>query len=796
MKFIGEHLTVGYTGKVLIWASFLFILIAAVCYLLSSKENRITYRAWRFYARNFFRLHLISISIVLGILIYITINHYFEYNYVWQHSSKDLSFSYLISSVWAGQEGSFLLWIFFQGAIGMYLLHRTKDWEMPVMTVVSVSQLFLTSMILGVKIFGIKIGNDPFLLLRETPDNILNPFFSNTNYLQFVTDGVGMNPLLLNFWMKLHPPVLFFGYASAVVPYAFAFAALWKERYNEWLKPVIPWISFSALVLGTGLLMGGAWAYEDLTFGGFWSWDPVENASLVPWIIIIASLHFVLNSKKNGQPLGSAFAITLLSYILILYSTFLTRSGLLNNTSVHAFGSTGQTGHLAIFIMIFFIVPLVMLIYHLRKLPKSENGKLFSKEFWMFIGSVLLMVSAFQIIFSTSFPLINKLFRTKFIIAADSISYYDNWQIPFVVIAGIIMATTHFLNYKSNDPKEFFKKILFSFSLSIVFTILLILFSDIEKPAYFILAFAALFIAISSIDILFRFYKNSKNISSIIGHLGFGIFLFGIVLSFAQYKIISKNALPVNMGKRFNDAENMMLTKNEILPIGDYYISYSGIKCKGNKVLYQLDFLKKKDDKFYKIFTVYPSIIVNNVMGNVYVPDTKHFLTKDIFNYLLYAERQDTSAENEFTVIKESVAKVNDTIYNDKIKIILSALKVSAVNGKIDTNNIEVTAKMNVLDHDKHYFTSTVFKLKDGFINYKDGAFQDIDYKIRLERISPKRGSVVLCLYEKKTDMVILKSIVFPYINVVWSGAAVMLMGFILSIINRRKRSSKEKRLE
>ena len=255
-----------------------------------------------------------------------------------------------------------------------------------------------------------------------------------------MNDGIGLNPLLLNFWIKIHPPLLFLGYASSVIPYSFAFAALWKKRYNEWLKPVIPWISFSALLLGMGLLTGGIWAYGDLTFGGFWSWDPVENASLVPWIAIITSLHLVLNSKKSNQSLISAFAITLLSYILILYSTFLTRSGVLNNTSVHSFESAGQTWHLAIIIILFFVAPLIMLIYHYRKFPKSENAKIFSKEFWMFIGSVLLMVSALQIIFTTSFPLINKLFGTNFIIAADNISYYNNWQLPFIVIAGIIIA--------------------------------------------------------------------------------------------------------------------------------------------------------------------------------------------------------------------------------------------------------------------------------------------------------------------------------------------------------------------
>lgn len=696
MQFVGEHIAIGFAGKMLIWASFISLLLAAVFYLFSCSENQINFRTWRFRARHLFSLHFFSILGVFGILVYITLNHYFEYNHVWRHSAKDLSFGFLLSSIWAGQEGSFLLWIFFQGLIGIFLMYRTRDWEMPVMTVVSISQLFLTSTILGVHILGLKIGNNPFMLLREAPENVGSSFFSDPNYLQYITDGAGLNPLLLNVWMKAHPPVIFLGFASVIVPFAYAVAALWKKNYAEWLKPVIPWLSFATLILGAGILMGGAWAYQDLTFGGFWSWDPVENSSLVPWIILVASLHLVMISKINKQYLFPAFLLTILAYVFVLYSTFLTKSGLLSNTSAHAFGNTGLTWHLAVFLFAFFFIPILLLFSRVKMFPESRNEKVFSKEFWMFIGAVILMLSAFQIIFSTSVPLINRLIGTNISPPSNRIAYYNTWQLPFAAITGILIAFTQYLIYCFNEKKVFFTKLFFSFIISIILTTLLYFYSGISKPLYLIMAFACLFAAVSSIDILLRLYSTAKNKSSLISHLGLGIFLFGILLSLAQSEVISKNVLPayrtgrpVNMGKSFNDAENMLLPKGEILPIYDYYVSYTGFKTEGNKVFYQLDFLKKGNDgNYYKKFTVYPAIIINSRMGNVYVPAIKHFIDRDIFTFITFA-------------------------------------------GKI-------------------------------------GFSED----------------------QEKYDVVIIKSMIFPFILVVWTGAIIMLSGFVLSIFKRSKNNA------
>ncbi|NTW33140.1 MAG: cytochrome c biogenesis protein CcsA [Bacteroidetes bacterium] len=663
MLYIGEHFAVGFTAKILLWVSFASIFFAAICYYISCYDKRTNYRTWRFHASNLFRLHFLSIAAVVGFLTYIIESHYFEFSYVWKHSSKDLSFAYLLSSVWSGQEGSILIWIFFQGFIGMLIMKKTNCFERHVLTIISISQLFLMTAIININLFGLKFGADIFQLLREAPENIGNSFFKNPDYLQNIKDGAGLNPLLQNVWMKIHPPVLFLGFALAIVPFAYTVAALWKRCYQEWLKLVLPWISITVFVLGLGLLMGGAWAYQDLTFGGFWQWDPVENSSLVPWIILISSLHLALISKVNNQFLFPAYFLTILSYIFVLYSTFLTRSGLLVNTSAHAFGNTGQTFFLILNILVFLIVSMFLLFNKWRKFPKNENEQIFSREFWMFAGSVVLMLSAFQIIFSTSVPLLNKIFGTSVSLSTKMIEYYNNWQIPFASVILIVIAFTQFLKYRSNDKILFIKKVSFSFILSVCLSVLLYFYLDNIKPYYLALAFASIFVIISSLDNLFRFFHESTNKAAIISHLGLGIFLSACLLAFSQSKILTEktNSSSTKYYNSFNEG-NIVLHKGDILPVGPYYISYPGFSKEKNTISYQLDFLDKNNKgNYFKKFSVFPKIITNSAMGNVYVPDTKHFFNKDIFTYIKYAATSD--------YIQETDNKLSNYISNDVIVI-------------------------------------------------------------------------------------------------------------------------------
>jgi cytochrome c-type biogenesis protein CcmF len=343
----------GQIGHFFVITAFVCSLFAAIYYFRSTRnQQKIIQDNAHKIARLFFIGHIISIIAVVITLFIMIFNHHFEYYYVWSHSSSDLQMKYVLSCFWEGQEGSFLLWSFWHVVLGIVIMLKAGKWESPVMSIVSLMQVFLLTFILGIYITDtLHIGSSPFLLLRDKLTG--DPVFLFDDYMRFIPDGRGLNALLQNYWMVIHPPVLFLGFASITIPFAYAIAGLWNKDYTGWIKPAIPYALFASMVLGTGILMGGAWAYEALSFGGFWAWDPVENASLIPWLIIVAGLHNLVISKATGHALRSSFVMIILAFFFVVYASFLTRSGILGDTSVHAFVEEGLTNHLLIFLFTF-----------------------------------------------------------------------------------------------------------------------------------------------------------------------------------------------------------------------------------------------------------------------------------------------------------------------------------------------------------------------------------------------------------------------------------------------------------
>src|SRR5882757_6696979 len=257
IAFQSEHLLPGNIGKVFVILSFGAALLSAISYYFATTNTNKLDNSWLKMGRIAFWANSISILGVGVMLFYIIYNHYFEYHYAWAYTSRSLPVYYIVSGFWNGQEGGFLLWTFWQAVLGNILIWRAKSWERPVMTVVALSQVVLGTMVLGVEILGTRIGSSPFLLLRNALEG---PIFSNPDYLSFIKDGQGMNPSLQNYWMIIHPPTLFLGFASMVVPFAYAVAGLWQKRYKDWVAPAIPYALFASMILGTGVIRGAFWA--------------------------------------------------------------------------------------------------------------------------------------------------------------------------------------------------------------------------------------------------------------------------------------------------------------------------------------------------------------------------------------------------------------------------------------------------------------------------------------------------------------------------------------------------------
>jgi len=646
IQYIGEHLIPGDLGRFFVWFGFITAILATVFYALIFFRN--DHRALiKRGARVSYILHSFSLVSVTVALYYIIFKHYFEYSYVWQYSSVELPVKYIISCFWAGQEGSFLVWALFQALIGLILLGIARKWESPVMMIFSLSQAFVTSMLLGVKLSGTAIGASPFNLLRETAGNLEGTIFAMPDYLSMIKDGNGLNPLLENIWMTIHPPILFLGYALALVPFAYAISSLLKKDYHTWIAPALPWTLMALLMLGAGILLGGAWAYVSLTFGGFWSWDPVENSSLVPWMTLIAGLHFLLIARRQNYALFAAYLLILLSYVLVLYASFLTRSGVLADTSAHSFGDNGMTLQLLIFLLTFLVMMIVMIAIHARKFHVMRKDQLLSREFWMFIGSIIVVLAAFQIIFTTSIPVINSLFHSDIAPPVDRVGFYNRWQMPYALLIAGFIAFSQFLNYNDNDPKQFIRKLVIPALMALVFCIPVMGYGIVSQMNFIMLIFFVLFALFSSLDNMLFKTAKPRNIGAIITHLGFLIFVLGTVLTFSNSTVISRNTSSLDLGDHKSNAENLVLMRNDTLYMNGFYVTYVNSKTEVNTTTYQVEFLKKENRKFTKAFTLHPSVNVHPRMGAVYNPDTRHFLTRDYYTYVA-----DVSKEPDYIVIK------------------------------------------------------------------------------------------------------------------------------------------------
>jgi cytochrome c-type biogenesis protein CcmF len=802
--YVGEKLIFGNIGNFLIALAFTGALLASISYYFSFKRKD-EEASWKKLARAAFTLHAVAVIGIFALLYYLIFNHRFEYYYVWQHSSRILPVEYIFASFWEGQEGSFLLWTFWHVILSFFIIKKGGSWEGPVMTTVGLVQVFLMSMVLGVTILGYKLGTNPFVLLREHPDMANLPFVKMADYLQRIDDGRGLNPLLQNYWMVIHPPVLFLGFASTLIPFAFAMGGLMTGRIKDWTREATPWSFFGIMALGTGILMGAAWAYEALSFGGFWAWDPVENASLVPWLTFVGAAHVMMINKKNGSTLLSSFILTIATFILILYSTFLTRSGILGDTSVHAFTDLGMTGQLLVYMAFFVAQALVLLFINRKSFPKTEGeDSIYSREFWMFIGMLVLVIAGLQITFTTSIPVFNKIFGSKMAPPANIIEHYNSWQIPFAIIICFLFGFAQFLKYKTTNGKDFWKNLSISLIAALVISGVAAWYIQFERVQHIILLFASIFAAVANLDYAVRFLKGKlDHTGGAVAHIGIALILLGSLISNGKSQVISKNVLNVDLGKEFPNNENIMLFKGDTLQMSKYFISYTGKEREGVNLFYNIEYFTADfaNGKLEHAFTLRPTVQLNPRMGNVSEPATKHFFDKDIYTHVTYADLENIDKPqpaDEYLEATEHTISVGDTISTSNSLIHFQGLSPeterSALGLKDD--DIAVAAVLNIMDVNKKMHNARpLFIIRDKAVFSKEVIIEELGLKISFLKINPQDGKVVIAVSEKKNnkrEFIIMKAVIFPYINILWIGCILLIIGSLMAIRKRFKGLSKQ----
>ncbi len=792
IQYIGEHLMAGYLGRIFIWASFLSLIISAVLFIYAiNKADKQAF--FTRLASNFFWLHFLSLLGAIASLYYLIGNHYFEYSYVYQYSSVDMQKKFIVSCFWAGQEGSYLVWAFWQGIIGLMLIRSLHEWKNWVMPVFATGQFFLISMVLGLDFGSFSIGGSPFELLRNIPSSAGEEFFKDPNYLKFLTDGNGLNPLLENIWMIIHPPSLFLGYAVALVPFSFAIASLWRKEYHSWLKPAIPWTLASVLTLGIGIILGGRWAYESLTFGGFWAWDPVENASLVPWLLLIAALHSMVITAKRFNTYSTTYFLTILGWFFVMYATYLTRSGVLGETSVHSFGANALSTQMAVFTALFLILPSIFILFRKKNFAKKDGDEVMTREFWMLIGAIVVLLSAFQVIATTSIPVFNKIFGTGIAPPIDNVNFYNTWQMPFAIVIALGIAISQYLWYGPNDVKQFLKKIMVASGIAIVLTFLIALGDHVTGTSRIVLLFSILLASVVSIDFVIRYIKKTTNVGGALSHVGFMVFLLGVVLAFSNSQIISIDSTANGTGDESENRDNIILVKGIGKPMGRYMVTYTDATTKGRETFYKVDFVKMKDAGTGKVdFSLHPSLNVNQRMGNVYNPDTKHFIDKDIYTFLSFAQQTGGNVDAEgYTKSGEQPMDVKDTLVLGRSFVILDEVKTSLANN--DVNKASITAHFKIISmKDVQMETEVKYEIINGELKRTDGLIGPLNLKLRFEGVATDSKAIHIGVYEKQQDYIVMKAIIFPFMSVLWFGVVVLFSALTYAIMRRTMRKNNE----
>ncbi|WP_420149593.1 cytochrome c biogenesis protein CcsA [Spirosoma sp.] len=872
------HTTVGQLGHFLVILSFVTALVATVGYFLSALGQRSVVQAepieepqlayagessfggkvarkkgkasvstplppakddWRMLARWAFYIHAAAVVGIGASLYYIIYNHYFEYHYAWSHSSLALPVQYMISCFWEGQEGSFLLWLFWNAMLGLILTRASgKQWEAPMITIFALVQAFLASMILGV-VFGdtFKLGSSPFLLLKEAmPDAPV--FTMDPNFVP--KDGNGLNPLLQNYWMVIHPPTTFLGYALTLIPFSYCIAGLWRNQPLAWIRPAFSWTLISGMVLGTAIMMGGYWAYETLNFGGYWNWDPVENSVFVPWLVLVGAIHTMLIAKRSSTGLKTAIILTISTFLLILYSTFVTRSGILGNASVHSFTDLGLSGQLLVYLLAFVTLAVVLAASKWKYIPSDEQEtSIYTKEFWLFVGATVLCLAAFQIIATTSIPVYNKILESfgkisNLALPADQIAHYNKFQIWFFIVISLLTGVGQYMWWCKVDNKKW-DALITPGILTLLISAGLIAFGEIKNPVYMVLLVASVFALMTNGAILLDIIRGNYRLSGgAIAHMGMALMLIGILYSAGYSKVISLNnsGLLISKQEEFtkNDnkenKENTLLWLNQPERMGPYQLTYRGQRIEARDVpgyiprkdvmVIEGDFhgialrdieqngklYHKKGDTlalypentYYeveyrepsgKVFSLYPRAQVNERMGLLASPDTRHQLDRDIYTYVNSVP--DPGAENKWEKTETYSVAIKDTFFlNDYVAILDDVVRTNQVEGmEIGAADAAVRARVRVLDKNGEHILNPAFIIKNRMVAHPAEVSDELGVRIQLNEIDPRTGKFTFAVNRTQRDYVVMKAFEKPLINILWIGTLIVVIGFLIAAVRR-----------
>lgn len=570
---------IGFIALVLAFAACIYSIAAYIFGLRGNRQRLVSS------ARNgvIAAAALFSVSVV--VLLIALISHQFQIEYVASYTSTDMTLPYLISALWAGNAGSLLFWGWIVSlAAAIVILRKRKQGQELVPCAAIVVMLVQAFFLL-------------LLLFAQNPFSMGMVFHK----LDFIpVDGVGLNPLLENPGMIFHPPALLAGFALFTVPFAFAIAALITRRLNnDWLVAVRRWTLLAWLVLGVGNLIGAWWAYAELGWGGYWAWDPVENAGLMPWLVATAFLHSIMIHRRKGILRLWSMVLIILAFILTIFGTFITRSNILG--SVHTFGETAVGPFFLVLLIITFLGSLALLLYRRKDLrDEAEVSSLVSRENTFLLNNILLVGATFIIFLGTIFPSLTEAISGVRIVVNPS--FFNLSTIPIFLAVILLSGICILITWRRPAIKKLRLYLLWPAIGALVVVIVLLIFG-IRQWLALLVYFVCTFIISVVFSQWFReilAHRQAKGLSYI--NSFWSLFVanrsrYGGLLVHIAIVII---AIGVMGSSLFDVEQEAELLPGEQMTINNYTLTYNGLELGGtqSKMIITADVDAYKGDRF------------------------------------------------------------------------------------------------------------------------------------------------------------------------------------------------------
>ncbi len=748
-------------GRILLWAAMAVAIITAFAYfqverkLSSSDKSGSDNEFGLKKARRWFLLTGALIFVTMLYLWWLIMTERYEVAYVHDYTNRELPTLYRFAAFWGGQAGTWILWAFFTVLWGFLVWKFARPYEPATMAI-------LSGMI--------------FLLLL--PAAIEDPFrISHPN----ATDGRGLNPLLHNFWMALHPPSMFLGYASMGLPFALALAGLWRKDWHGWTRYALPAACFGTAALGLGITLGGIWSYEVLGWGGYWAWDPVENASFIPWLACAGLMHLLVIQRTTKSAARAVTFLALLTFLTTYYATFVTRSGFIQ--SVHSFGTSPISWWILGIMLGLTILSFGLFFLRMRQVPPVEGkpilSGLASLNTFLYFGTASLFLLAVVIFAGLSLPwltlLANALGLTQFAEVGVDRTFYDRASFPFGLAMCLLLAlfplSVLVRPQNEDSAKEWVKAAPWLIINITLLTALLAFLFGIRQPVSLVLIGVASTCLVTNFYALYLRVKQSPlTIGAYLAHIGLALFILGVV------------------GSELHDSARQL-----VIPAGGhrtaygFLFTYSGInerpdgKLEAKLEVYRTDGRETTSEKPEFVAT---PIFWDTAFGLVRTPFIKRYLTHDI--YIEPIELQDAQAPGTLTLVRGEKRQVG----NWKIKFVRFHLAGKAVMGMPS----QVGAVLELNDGKKTYTATPYWDLDKG--TKHEAKIPEKGITVALESMNAESRSVTLHIdgiegLYGHSGFIVINVQKKPAVNLVWFGAMLILLGSLLAGLRRMREAIK-----